>query len=128
MAASYKQNEKLKEIADKVISENENLKILSNPKCRIAFQYSDEKKKSKNKTVFADTEKVKDKLKVFLPYDFLVTFYEPNTANLTDEKLEHLMYHELRHIGFTEEGKMFIVPHDIEDFRDVIDQWGIDWI
>jgi len=127
MAVTYKTNDNLAEIAKKVIAENENLHHLDSPSLRVAFQMSSEKKTSRGKTVFADTEKVKDKLKAILPFDFLITFYEPNVANLSEEKMEHLMYHELRHIGF-KDGKFSIVPHDVEDFRDVVDKWGIDWI
>ena len=124
----YEQSERLRQLAEKVIAENGCLQHLDDPRCRIAYQMSDQEKKSGQKTVFADTEKIKDKLKAFLPYDFVITFYEPNVANLTEEKMEHLMYHELRHVGFDEEVSFFIVPHDVEDFRDVIDTWGIDWI
>ena len=126
---NYEQDKRLAEIAEKVIEDHANLHHLKDERCRIAYQYSDEEKKSRGKTVFADTEKVKDKLKAILPYDFIVTFYRPNTANLTDEKMERLMYHELRHVGFdAEKGKFTIIPHEIEDFRDVVDAWGIDWI
>jgi len=70
---------------------------------------------------------VSEKLKAFIPYDFIITFYWPNCETLSPEKLERLMYHELRHVGFAD-GKMFIVPHDIEDFRSIIDTWGFDWL
>ena len=126
---TYKQDETLAAIAAKVIEANANLHHLKDERCRIAYQYSDCEKKSNGKTVFADTEKVKDKLKGILPFDFIVTFYQPNTANFTPEKMERLMYHELRHIGFDPaECKYSIVPHEIEDFRHVIDNWGLDWI
>lgn len=129
MSATYTQDEKLAKIAEKVIEENANLHHLKDERCRIAYQYSDDKKTSRGKIVFADTEKVKDKLKAMIPYDFVVTFYQPNTANLTDDKMEKLMYHELRHVGFDPaEGKFTIIPHEIEDFRDIVDSWGIDWI
>ena len=62
-----------------------------------------------------------------MPFDFVITFYWPNCENMTEEKLEMLMYHELRHVGFGD-GTFTIIPHDVEDFRDVIDRWGLDWI
>lgn len=129
MSVTYSKNEKLAEIASKVIDEHANLHHLKDDRCRIVYQYSDEEKKNRGKTVYADTEKIKDKLKAVLPYDFLITFYRPNTVNLTDDKMEKLMYHELRHVGFDpKNGKHSVIPHDVEDFRDVIDVWGIDWI
>lgn len=129
MAATYRQDEKLAKIADKVIGNHDNLHHLKDERCRIAYLYSDEAKKSRGKTVFADTEKVKAKLKAIAQYDFAVTFYEPNTVNLNEETMERLMYHELRHIGFDpKDGRLTIIPHEIEDFRDIVDNWGIDWI
>lgn len=128
MAIEYNYDEKLKRIAEKVIAENENLQHLDSPDVRIAFQMSSQEKRSLTKITYADTEKVKDKLKLFLPYDFIITFYKPNIENLTDDKLERLMYHELLHVGVNEDGRFFIIPHDIEDFRDVIDRWGVYWL
>ena len=38
-----------------------------------------------------------------------------------------LMIHELKHIGF-EPGKPFtIIPHDVEDFKEIIETYGMDW-
>ena len=123
--SNYIKNEELEKIAAKVISENDCFSNLNN--VRIAYQYADGKKTNAGKTVYADTEKVKDKYKEFMPYDFVITFYEGNTCNLTPEKMEHLMFHELKHVG-VDGSRFYLVPHDIEDFRVVIDQWGIDWI
>ncbi len=125
--ANFEVSESLRDIAYKVIDENANLSHLEEEKDRILFMYSDQDKKSKGKTVYADTELIKEKYRDILTYDFCITFYKPPTQNLTDEKIEHLMYHELRHVGL-EDDKLFIAPHDIEDFRDVINSWGIDWI
>ena len=39
-----------------------------------------------------------------------------------------MVYHELLHVGFNgEDEPMSIVPHDIEDFRKVIDMFGSHW-
>ena len=39
-----------------------------------------------------------------------------------------MVYHELLHVGFSgEDEPMSIVPHDIEDFRKVIDMFGPHW-
>ena len=128
MSVEYKPSSKLEEIAKKVIDDHVNLVHLESPDCRILYQYCTQQKMKKDKIVYADCEKIKEKLKAFLPYDFIITFYEPNTMMLSQEYLEKLMYHELLHVGFEGAGKYYIVPHDIEDFRDVIDKWGLDWI
>jgi hypothetical protein len=46
---------------------------------------------------------------------------------MTEEQLDILMEHELRHIGISESGTLQIMPHDIEDFRAIIDDYGLDW-
>lgn len=127
--AEFQKSEILEEIAKKVINEYDIFTVLRDGKCRIAFQYAKGEKKSGGKVVFADTERVKDKFKEFMPYDFVITFYEGNTFHLGDVQMEHLMYHELKHVGYDPEDEKFtVIPHDLEDFKDVIDKWGVDWI
>ena len=126
---TYRKSEDLRQIAVSVVENNGCFAHLKDRSCKIGFQYSDYEKKSVGRTVYADTQIINEKIKQFCPYDFIITFYEPNTVGLPKEKLEHLMYHELRHVGYDpEKMKYYIVPHEIEDFRDVVDMWGIDWI
>lgn len=127
--ANFYRSEDLRRIAAELINEDEKFEPLREENgCRIAFQYSDQAKKSNGKAVYADTERVKEKLKQFCAYDFLITFYSPNTDGLDEEHLSRLMYHELCHVGFDPvENECWIIPHDLEDFRDVVGKWGIDW-
>ena len=124
----YKKSDALEELGKSVIAKNARFAHLDDPDCRIAYQYSDKAKKRSGKTVFAETEKVGERLKGLIPYDFIITFYRPNTAILDEEKLEKLMFHELCHVGFKGVGAYSIIPHDVEDFRVIIDSWGLDWI
>ena len=87
MVIAYEISERLAKVAAKVIAEHDDLKHLDDPDCRIAYQTSSQEKKNGAKTVYADTERVKDKLKSVLPFDFIITFYWPNCENLTEEKL-----------------------------------------
>ena len=64
--------------------------------------------------------------RAYLPYDFIITFFERNTGFLNENQLKVLMYHELRHIGIGEKG-LKIVPHDVEDFSDILSRYGLDW-
>lgn len=122
----FRVDDKLKELAEQVMSERPDLKKLANPDCRIAYLRCD-KKTSHGRTVFADTEKVGEKAKTLAYVDFIITFYGPACAGLSEEKMKVLMIHELKHIGF-EPGKPFaIIPHDVEDFRDIIENYGMDW-
>lgn len=118
----------LRELFYDVVNSVPTLSHLSSPLLRVAFQWSDEQKVKDNKLVFADTEKIKDKLKGFLAYDFLITFYEPNLRDVSEEGKRRLMYHECLHIGFDGDNKFWIIPHDFEDFKEIVRKYGADWI
>ena len=120
-------SDELKALAAQVIEENKNLSALSDPDCRIVYMYSDNEKTRSGKAVFADTEKLSDKVKAVAGCDFIVTFYRPNCQGMNTDKMKLLMYHELKHVGFEPGGKCFIIPHDVEDFEDIIEQNGMKW-
>lgn len=90
---------------------------------RIAWLESDKAKKAKGKIIFAECAKVPEKLEWCCPYDFTITVYEPNARHMTEEQLRILLEHEIMHIGKDKT----IVPHDAEDFRGIIEKYGIDW-
>ena len=94
----------------------------------IIFLESNHQKKSKRRKVFGLCEKVQDKNKWAIPADFTITFYKPHMEMLTEWQQEIVVYHELLHVGFSgEDEPMSTVPHDIEDFRQVIDMFGPHW-
>lgn len=122
-------SEELHDLAQKVIAEHDNLGIIDDPECRIAYMYSDVSKSSKGKPLFADTEKLNDKMKALANVDFIITFYTPNVEDLDDKRKEILMYHELKHVGFDpDKQRYWIIPHDVEDFSEIIESYGTDWI
>lgn len=97
---------------------------------KIAYLESDEEKKKNYKKVHADCTKVDEKYKWTCPYDFFITVYQPNIEGFSEKQLEVLLLHELMHVGVDDEGQepsFYIVPHDIEDFRAIIDEYGLDW-
>lgn len=120
-------DDELRKLAEQVMAERSDLKKLANPDCRIAFLRTDKKKTSHGRTVFADTEKVSEKVKALAPYDFIITFYDPACAALSEEKMKVLMIHELKHVGFEPGKPHSIIPHDLEDFRDIVETYGMDW-
>lgn len=127
MLMNYKKDNDLAELGKKVIESHPELEALQY--CRIGYLYADKEKNVKNKTVYADTEKLSDKMKALVPLDFVITFYEPSCRNLTPDRMEILMYHELRHVGYdATDGTCSILPHDLEDFKDIVDKYGTDWI
>lgn len=88
---------------------------------------SKEKRKGKTHAVLGECRKVSGWQEVFCPYDFLIIIYDLNCEGLTDDQMKILIWHELEHIGIDEHGDHFVKPHDIEDFRDIIDAHGLDW-
>lgn len=117
----------LETLAIEVIEEHTELSIITDNDVKIAFVRSSQRKKGKNKIVFADTRKVADVYSAFIPYDFIITFYAPNVEMLDEEQKRILMWHELKHCGVDGKGNTYVIPHDIEDFKEIIEKHGMDW-
>jgi len=65
--------------------------------------------------------------------NYLITFSGELWGRLNDKQKELLMAHELMHIlkVYDDEGvfkKFSICRHDVEDFRYLIEKFGVDWI
>ena len=118
---NYKKT-KYMEMGEKIVSELFP-KLLN---VRIAWLASDKVKCTNGKTVFADCRKVSEQYDWCCDYDFIITVYEPNVANFTEDQMNILLEHELMHIG-VEENRYYIVPHDAEEFIEIIRKYGIDW-
>ena len=114
-----------------IIQKEDALAPIRGSEVRIAFLSSDIKKMSKGRFIFGQCEKVPDKYKWAFPYDFTITIFEPNIEDFSEEQLRILLLHELMHIGvaLNDDGEEIyrIIPHDIEDFRAIIDRYGMDW-
>lgn len=124
----YEASDELEELARDVIAENTDICGLANPYLKIVYLYSDKEKFKNGKYVFADTEKINDKVKTLIHVDFIITFYSKACEALDQEQMKILMHHELKHVGYDpDSGKCKIIPHDIEDFRDIIQTYGMDW-
>lgn len=94
----------------------------------ILYLESDYRKKSKGKIVFGLCEKVQDKNKWAIAADFTITFYKPHMELLSEWQQEIVVYHELLHVNYKGDDKPIGTnPHDIEDFRQVIDMFGPHW-
>lgn len=91
---------------------------------------SDRERITKRKLVYGECEKVPDKYRWKVKYDFLITVYDPNIIDFTDEQIDILLFHELKHIGADlsrDEPTLYVVPHDIEEFYEIIERFGMDW-
>ena len=118
------------DIAQDLIRTEDALAHLRGVDAQIAYLSSDLEKKSNRKVVYAQCEKVPDRFKWSVPFDFTITVFEPNVERFTDEQIRILLFHELLHVGIDLDGneeQYYIVPHDIEDFRKIINEYGLDW-
>lgn len=97
---------------------------------RIAFLKSYKEKKHSGKPVLGECTKVQPLYGPFCPYDFLITVFAANMAGLSLNQLKVVLWHELLHIGMNEKNGTLtyvVEPHDIEDFREIVDRFGLDW-
>ena len=124
-------SDKYAEIGMALIESQEELADIGNSQATVIFLASEHAKKAKEKTIFAECEKVSEKYKWGIPADFTITVFEPNIENFTEEQIKILLFHELLHVGieFKANGEevYFVRPHDLEDFKVIIDKYGTEW-
>lgn len=124
-------NEKYSEIAADLIQKEPLLDRIRQSEATIVYLSSDKEKKSKGKLVLGECEKINPKYKWAIPADFTITVFEPNVIGLSEDQIRILLLHELLHVKIelddNGEEKYSINPHDIEDFRLIIDRYGLDW-
>ena len=124
-------SEEFADIGASVISSEESLQDIRNSQATIVYLTSENAKMSNGKKVHAQCEKVPDKYKWSIPADFTITVFLPNIEGYTEEQKRILMFHELKHVGivFNADGSetYSTVPHDYEDFKEIIDRYGTDW-
>lgn len=99
---------------------------------RIAYLASDQEKTRNGRVIFGDCRKVSPQYAWCCPYDFIITIYEPNCVEyrFDDEQMKILIWHELLHCGVEEDdsGRKFrIIPHDVEEFDNIIEDEGMYW-
>lgn len=123
------QNEDYARIGMELIREEKSLNWILSTGVAVGFMSSNRAKVSKGRAIFGECDRVKDKYRAFIPYDFLITVYEPNVIEFTPKQIRILLHHELLHCGVNSnaEPTYKINPHDIEDFREIIDRYGLDW-
>lgn len=126
-------NEEYAEIGADLIATEDSLQYLRDSDVQIIYLSSEHKKVASGNLVFGQCEKIADKYKWGIPCDFTITIFEPNVADyqFTEEQMRALIHHELLHVGAErdDEGneKYFIVPHDLEDFKLILERYGINW-
>ena len=119
------------EIAQKLIDTAPELAYIKNSQVRIVYLVSNQAKKAGAKVVHGECEKIPAKYRWAIPADFSITLFAPNNEHMSEHQLEILLFHELLHIGIDEAddgGESYnIIPHDLEDFKTIIDKYGTEW-
>ena len=131
-------NEEYNEIMRELIDERPELDDLKGGDVSIICLSSGHEKKTGDKKVFGQAEKISEKYKWGIPCDFTITVFEPNIEGFSRDQIrisirevwiyqiKILIFHELLHIGVDAE-RLFIKPHDLEDFKVIIDEFGTNW-
>ena len=118
-------------LAQKLIDTEPELAYIRNSKARIIYLASNQAKKSGNKVTHGECEKIPAKYRWAIPADFTITLFSPNNEHMSEGQLKILLFHELLHIGIETDptgGENYsIVPHDLEDFKTIIDKYGTEW-
>ncbi|MGE4272074.1 MAG: putative metallopeptidase [Desulfitobacterium sp.] len=122
----YEVDPDLAKLGEDVINKRPELNFIREFNIRIGYVRSYESKRDKGKTTFADCRKITGTYTAYLPFDFIITFYDPNISVFTDNQIKILMLHELNHIGIGQRG-LKIENHDIEDFSTILQKYGLDW-
>ena len=120
---------------DKIVSELMTEKCDFTPlkadSVKVVCLVSDKAEVDRNKRkVYAKTEKIPDKYRLFMDADVMITVYENNVMFFQPEQKRIMIYRELlKIICDTGNGKkeISIRDFDLNDFRTVIDQYGLEW-
>ena len=127
----YEESGVIRTIAEDVIHTVEDLKFLS--RVSIAYLECDKKKMKDGHAVYGECIKVTEMYRAVCYCDFIIVIYTQNCKNckggFSYDKLKILVEHELRHIGFDGDKKLYIVPHDvvIGEFEAIRQKYGADW-
>lgn len=124
-------DERYAEIGAELIGNEPSLAHIRDSGATICYLSSTARKSRGGKAVKGECERVADKNKWAIPCDFTVTVFEPNCEGMSDDQMRILIFHELLHVGIASDGsgeeRYSIVPHDLEDFRIIVDSFGSDW-
>ena len=116
----------LEELGERILTAFPEFDLIRSRGVRIGYLKSYEKKQSKGRTVSAECRIIKSVYTAYLPFDFIITFYHSSLYGMSDNQKKILMLHELKHIGLGTKG-FYLVPHDIEDFSDILSKYGLGW-
>ena len=126
-----KLSDELAEVAQDLIATEPELADIRRSDATIVYLTSDKAKKGQGRVICGECERVADKNKWAIPADFTITLYTPNCRGMSDEQVRIVLFHELLHVGIRldRDGEEVygVVPHDLQDFRAIVDRYGTDW-
>lgn len=129
--AKYKLTEEYDDILEQLLARESELKYITDNGVAVGIVASETEKKKGGNLVYADCRKVSEMYRLFTPFDFIITVYEPNCMHLSPNQMKVLVFHELLHVGAErtdkDEVKLSIRAHDFEDFRIIVKRFGEDW-
>ena len=121
---------KYRDIAKRLINTLPEFCEISEADPKIAYLSSWEEKIKSKRKIYAECFKVDEKYKWCCDYDFFIVVYEPNIEDFDESQIEILIRHELHHVGieYKDSGlNYYIVPHDVEEFWEIIHSCGLNW-
>lgn len=99
--------------------------------CKIKCLFYDKPRKRSGKIILATAEAVSAKYSYLTGLNFIISVYDGAWGVMVDQEKRALLDHELNHcfIGENKDGEPVytILPHDVEDFRVIIERYGADW-
>lgn len=116
----------LRRMGEAIIRKVPGMEYIAENGVRVGYAQSLERKRDGGRAVLADCRKVGPSFAAWLPFDFVITVYEPNVAHLTDNQKKLVLLHELKHIGIGLKGPR-IEEHDVLDFREILEKYGLGW-
>jgi hypothetical protein len=99
--------------------------------CKIKCLFYDKPRKRSGKVILATAEAVSAKYNYLTGLNFIISVYDKAWEVMVDQEKGALLDHELNHcfVGEDKNGEPVykIIPHDVEDFRVIIDRYGAGW-
>lgn len=99
----------------------------------IKVVYADKAKTSKGKPVIATIERVPDAYREITLIDYLITIYKPSLAGMHPDQIRIALFEQLLKIKIqestdgTDVKDMLLRDYDYEGFKEIIDEYGVDW-
>lgn len=91
---------------------------------KVGFIFRDTAQTSNGRKILGAAQKVQDKFKLYLDLDFIIWLAWEEWQTLTHKQKRALVDHELCHCQMVEDQPK-MRPHDLEEFRCIIERYGL---